>query len=80
MVFSRRPRPIDEMMRDPNFPYVVGRLMGAAEMSAHWMSAQEDPQTQEMGRKLADVVGWFFRDGPDASFPAPQVRDGGPGK
>lgn len=49
-------------MRDPHFHYQVGRLIGAGEMAGHWMSLQKDEQTQEMGKKLQETVGWFFTD------------------
>jgi hypothetical protein len=63
-LFRRRSRDLNELLRDPHFPYHVGRLMGAAEMAAHWMITQEDPQTKQMGRRLADIVSWFFEEEP----------------
>jgi hypothetical protein len=53
---------MDELQSDPNFPYYVGRLMGASEMTSHWLMLQQNPDAQEMGRGLATVVNWFLTD------------------
>lgn len=53
---------MDELLVDPEFPYHVGQLTGAAEMAAHWMALQQDGDTQRMGEKLSEAVGWFFKD------------------
>jgi hypothetical protein len=61
-MFARRSRSLDTLLRDPNFPYHVGRLMGAAEMTGHWLATREDADSQEMGKRLAGIVGWFFEE------------------
>ena len=53
------------MQTNPNFPFYVGRLVGAAEVTAHWLSLQEQPQAKEMGRRMGMVVGWFLPGGAD---------------
>ena len=49
-------------MNDPNFPYQVGRLVGAAEMTAQLLklgklSAQE---VVDVGVALEGVTNWFL--------------------
>lgn len=61
-LFTRSPRDINKLLEDPQFPFQVGRLMGAAEMTSHWMMIQADEQQREVGRRLAQVVDWFFDD------------------
>jgi hypothetical protein len=68
----RRARPIEELIRDPRFPYHVGQLIGATEMAAWWMRTQGNEETQKMGGKLAEAVGWFFAEG--TPEPAPPKR------
>ena len=51
-----RPRPIEELIRDPAFPYQVGRLSGAAELVAHWLMIHGDEEGKAMGEKLQEVV------------------------
>lgn len=58
-MFRRRSRSLDELLRDPHFPYHVGRLMGATEMTAHWLSTRGEEE-QRMGARLAAIVDWFF--------------------
>jgi hypothetical protein len=59
-LLRRKSRSLEELLNDPHFPYHVGRLMGASEMAAYWMAIQEDEQTQEMGKRLAAIVSWFY--------------------
>jgi hypothetical protein len=61
-LFRRRNRSLDELLRDPNFPYHVGRLMGAAEMTSHWLTTREDKDAQQMGYRLSGIVSWFFEE------------------
>lgn len=56
----RRLRPLDDLIRDPDFPIRVGRLIGAAEMTAHLAQLKEDAETKAMGEKLAVINDWFF--------------------
>lgn len=57
---------LSEMQTNPHFPFYVGRLVGAAEVTSHWLLLQQsNPQAQEMGRRLGMVVGWFLPGGPD---------------
>lgn len=63
MVFGKgEQKPIDEVVMHPNFPYRMGRLIGAAELAAFWMSIQEDEETRRMGARLGNVASWFFKD------------------
>lgn len=67
MVFLRRKqRDLAELQTDPHFPFYVGRLVGAAEMTSFWLQLGDQmPETQEMGRRLSTVVGWFLEDKPE---------------
>ena len=60
-----RQRKYTELQDDQHFPFYVGRLLGAAEMTSHWMTLQESPETVDMGKRLAMVAGWFYTDEPE---------------
>jgi len=62
-ILYRKPKPLNMLMRDPAFPYQVGRLVGAAEMAGQLLLHQEHPDTNVIGTNLATVVGWFFEEG-----------------
>lgn len=61
-LFTRKLRPVDEMMRDPNFHLKVGRLIGAAEMAGHVLTQTEEypAAVKNVGEQLAYVSDWFF--------------------
>ena len=56
----RRPRSLQEMTEDPQFVLMIGRLVGASEMTSWWLALREDMESQEVGRRLGEVVDWFF--------------------
>jgi hypothetical protein len=58
----RKQRDLEDLQQDPHFPFYVGRLMGASEMISHWLQIQQDPECQEMGKRLNKIVGWFLTD------------------
>jgi hypothetical protein len=54
------------MTEDPQFVLMIGRLVGAAEMTSWWMTLRDDTELKEVGRRLGEVVDWFFEgDRPD---------------
>jgi hypothetical protein len=59
-MFRRKPANLSELQSNPHFPFYVGRLVGAAEVTSHWLSLQQGSEYQEMGRRLGTVVGWFL--------------------
>lgn len=69
----RRSRTIEELLQDKTFPYHVGQLIGASEMVAHWMTIHGDEDTKQMGYKLAETVGWFFKEEGKSSRPTTRV-------
>jgi hypothetical protein len=56
----RKAHPLDELLRDQNFAYHIGQLMGAVEMASWRLSQSEDKEMQDLGRKLGEISGWFF--------------------
>jgi hypothetical protein len=56
----RKPRPMEDLLRDSALPYQIGRLIGAAEMAAHQLQLRGDDETKQIGAKLAEMTGWFF--------------------
>jgi hypothetical protein len=60
MAFRRKQREMVEMQEDTDFPFYVGRLVGAAEMCSHWLSLQQGNDAKEMGRSLNAVTRWFL--------------------
>ena len=58
----RRARRIDELTKDPRFPYHVGQLIGAVEMAAFILIHGEDEHLRRLGQKLGEAGNWFFTD------------------
>jgi hypothetical protein len=72
MAFGRRKqREMIELEQDPNFAFYVGRLIGAAEMTSHWLVFQQGNDAKDMGRGLSRVVSWFLTE--DMEEPPPPV-------
>lgn len=72
----RRPRSLQEMREDPQFVLMIGRLVGAGEMTAWWLALREDTESKEMGRHLGEVVDWFFEGERPAPAPPARTDDG----
>lgn len=60
VLLGGKPRPLEELQRDPALLYHIGQLQGAAVMVAHWLMRQPDDDSQAMGVRLNEVVNWFF--------------------
>jgi hypothetical protein len=56
MSVLRKPRVISD---DPEFPYQVGRLLGAAEGAALRLRATGDPVDRLASEHLISIVAWF---------------------
>jgi hypothetical protein len=56
----RRARSLQEMTEDPQFVLMIGRLVGASEMTSWWLTLRDDAESKEVGRRLGEVVDWFF--------------------
>lgn len=63
-LFSRQPRDMAELMKDPQFFARSWRLIGFSEMISYWLMQQELPEAVEFGNRLNNVVSWFFVDKP----------------
>jgi hypothetical protein len=45
---------------------MIGRLVGASEMTSWWLTLRDDTESKEVGKRLGEVVDWFFEgDRPD---------------
>ena len=55
-----KPRTQDDLYRDPALLFNASHMAGVASTVAHWMMTRQDEDTQEMGKKLAESVGWFY--------------------
>ena len=65
----RKQKDLQALQHDYNFLFYVGRLVGAAEVTSYWLQMQtEDPQSNEMGRRLGMVTTWFLSDEPDSEI------------
>jgi len=62
---------LSELQSNPHFPFYVGRLVGAAEVTSHWLGLQDDPRSVEMGRRLGTVVAWFLPGGVEGTSEYP---------
>ena len=58
----RRPRTMEELIADKGFPYYIGKLVGAVEMTTWILSLNDDPAMQKLADKLADASSWFFEE------------------
>lgn len=61
-LFSRKPRAQEELIRDTALLFQVGQLTGAAAIVANWLATRQDEDCQEMGKKLAEVLSWFYEE------------------
>ena len=59
-LFTKKLKPAEEMMRDPDFHLRIGRLVGAAEMAGHVLTHTDNAQQKFLGEQLAFVADWFF--------------------
>jgi hypothetical protein len=48
------------MTEDPQFVLMIGRLVGASEMTSWWLTLRDDTESKEVGKRLGEVVDWFF--------------------
>lgn len=62
---------MQELQDDPTFLFRAHGLVGAATVTAHWMSLSDDPVTKSMGAKLTEAVGWFFIGGEEDKWEKP---------
>ncbi len=64
-MLGRRTRTVHALAEDPRGDFMVGRLLGAAEMAAlHLRLAGGD--LERYGDQLAGIVGWFLETEPVA--------------
>jgi hypothetical protein len=61
----RRRKEVDlsELQTNEHFPFYVGRLVGASEVTANWLKMQQGAEMQQMGQGLGAVVQWFLPGG-----------------
>lgn len=71
----RHERDVADLIDDPRFPFYVGRLIGAAEITAYWLVIQDGADAREMGRRLGAVVDWFVAEEGHNRFLIPPVGD-----
>lgn len=55
-------KPHKDLVNDPNFPFMVGRIVGACESAAILLQAGKlsADELHEVGVKLDEVVAWFL--------------------
>jgi hypothetical protein len=63
MRIRKGPKDIKVMIEDPAFPYQVGRLVGAAEVTSQLLLHQDTPDVNQLGVNLANAVAWFYDEG-----------------
>ena len=68
-----RLRQSNELHADPNFNFMVGRLVGCTEMLARYMQVHGDPEAKEMGQR-ADALLAFFYDKSDTGLILPPAK------
>lgn len=56
-----------ELRDDKSFDYMVGRLVGAAEMMAHYMSLHGDDNARGMAERVFGTISFFLE--PEARLP-----------
>lgn len=56
----RRFRPVDELVADPSYLLMLGRIVGAAQLAGVVLSMRDDPELKAIGDKLAALSDWFF--------------------
>jgi len=70
-VWGRRKQLSEQVFSDPHFDYMVGRLVGAAEMLCHYQALYGD----ERGRTMADIahntISFFLKEEDRYDLPKP---------
>jgi hypothetical protein len=59
-LFGRKMRDPHEMRLDSRFDYMVGRMVGASEMMAHYMALHGDEKAQAMSERVFASISFFF--------------------
>jgi hypothetical protein len=59
-LFGKKPRPVQDLMSDPNALLMIGRTQGAIIMLSHWLGMREDDESKKMGQKMEEITSWFF--------------------
>lgn len=59
-IIRRKPRQLEDLIRDSGFVFQTGRLVGAAELAAHWMVMQDNEEAKSMGNKLHNIVQFYY--------------------
>ena len=58
--FTKKLRPMEELMKDPDLHLKIGRLIGAAEMAGYVLVQSTDAAAKNVGQQLSYVADWFF--------------------
>jgi hypothetical protein len=55
-------KPMNDILEDPGLPFMIGRLVGSAEMASHLMRDHmaTDTALMRQGELLQAVCDWFF--------------------
>ena len=61
-MLNRRQKPFDTIITDRNLPYYLGRIVGAAEVSAQLLIHQDNPDAKKIGENLERAVAWFVKE------------------
>jgi hypothetical protein len=64
-------RDVPELHDDPAFDYMIGRLVGATEMLAYYVTLYGDGKMRGMARRTYSTLEFFFRPGEETELPIP---------
>lgn len=61
--FKRKPRNWSEIANDPHTPYMIGRLLGANEMSIVVLSQEDNQAAKNVAQVLDRIQDYFIEEG-----------------
>lgn len=61
--FKRKPRSWSEIADDPHTPYMIGRLLGANEMSIVVLSQEDNQAAKNVAQVLDRIQDYFIEEG-----------------
>lgn len=62
-LFKRKPRNWSEIADDPHTPYMIGRLLGANEMSIVVLSQEDNQAAKNVAQVLDRIQDYFIEEG-----------------
>jgi hypothetical protein len=67
-------KPLRELAQDPNYDYMVGRLVSATEMLSHYIAIHGDEKARAMADQAHKTIDYFLTDDEKHDPPSVSAR------